>query len=111
MFVFLNSTLQVLLKTPVFCNIFQLTNISMGTIASIYLFQLGSIWFIIYRCFNRVLYMYNISHITEEKVHVQVTCRNAMFCKFALHIFFLDNVGDTFSLIPSGKSPIFLVPN
>ena len=67
MFAFLNSPLQVLLET------FLLTNLSINTILSINLFLLGSIWFLIYHCFNRFLYMYNMSHVTEQ---VQETYRN-----------------------------------
>ena len=51
--------------------------------------------------------MYNLSHVTEQKMYVQVTDRNPMFCMYVIHkqhgklfradsrIFFSNSVGDT----------------
>ena len=80
----------------------------MDVISIINLFLLGSIWFTIYHCLNRFLYMYKIFQLTEQNLYVQVTYRNPMFCTYVLHkrhgqflgahsrVFFLNNVGDTF---------------
>ena len=79
----------------------------MDTISIISLFLLWSIWFTIYYCLNRFLYMYKIFQLTEQDMYVQVTYRNPMFCTRVLHkrhgqffgvyslIFFLNSVEDT----------------
>ena len=105
MVVILNSTLQVFLKVSLLNIIFQLTNISMDAVSSIKSFLLGSVWFNIYHCFNRFLYMHNISHATEQKI-LLIAYRNPILCTYVLHkrhgkffgtysqILFLNNVRD-----------------
>ena len=57
----------------------------MDAISIISLFLLESIWFTIYYYLNRFLYMFKIFQLTEQNMHVQVTCRNPLFCTYELH--------------------------
>ena len=87
----------------------------MDATSIINLFLLGSIWFTIYYCLNRFLYMYKIFQLTEQNMYVQLTYRNPMFCLYVLHkrheqffgahsrIFFLNNVEDTIFFNSVGK--------
>ena len=82
----LNSTLQVFLKTSLLKNIFLMTNISIEAISSTNLFLLRSVWFTIYHCFNRFLYMYNISNVTEQRrMFIRIAYRNPMFSTFYIN--------------------------
>ena len=113
MFVFLNRSLYIFLNR----------SISIDAILIISLFLLGSIWFTIYYCLDRFLYMYKMFQLTEQNMFVQVTYKNPMFCKYVLHkqhgqfftahsrISLLNTVGDTICLYPSVKGPILLFPN
>ena len=94
----------------------------MDAISIIILFLLWSIWFTIYYCLNRFLYMYKIFQLTEQNMYVQVTYRNPMFCTYVLHkrhgqcigphspIFFLNSVGDTIFFNSVGKISHIFAP-
>ena len=71
MVVALNTKLQVFLKTFLLNNICLLTNISMAVVSSVNPFLLGSVWFTIYHCIWRFLYMYSICYRT--KIYVTLT--------------------------------------
>ena len=103
MFVFLNSTYKVIsIKQH-----FPINKYLYGRNIGYKYVSVGSIWFTIYRCFNRFLYMYKISHVTQQKMYVQVIYRKPMFYIYVLYkrhgqffgtpsrIFFLNNVGET----------------
>ena len=125
MFVFLNSTLQVLQKISLLNNkqyIKQTINISMDAISTIILFLLWTIWFTTYYCLNRFLYLYKIFQLTEQNMYVQVTYINPMFCTYVLHkrhgqfcgahswILFLNSVGDTIFFNSIGKMSLIFGP-
>ena len=94
----------------------------MDAISIISLFLLWSIWFIIYYCLNRFLYIYKIFQLTEQNMYLQVTYRNLMFCTYVLHkrhgqffgvhsqIFFLNSVGDTIFFNSVGKMSYIFGP-
>ena len=104
MFVFLNSTLQLLQKVSLLNNIVKAKNISMDAISIISLFLLESICFTIYYYLNRVLYMFKIFQLTEQNMQAQIPKRNPMFCTYVFdkrhgqfsgvrsRVFFLNSV-------------------
>ena len=114
MVVVLNSTLQVLLKTFQLKQQFPINEYIYGSNIEDKLFLLESVWFCIYHCFNRFLYVYHAT-CYRTKTCVQISYRNPMFCTYISYkrrgqffgshsrIFFLNNVGDTIFLNSIGK--------
>ena len=89
----------------------------MDAISIISIFLWESIWFTIYYCLIRFLYMFKIFQLTEQHIYVKATYTNPMFCTYVLHkrhgqffgaqsrIFFLNSVGDTIPFNSVGKMP------